>query len=408
MKKFLNAGCLEMTLAIIIRDGTKLSIKADFIVNMLKSNSTTSLLYVFRKSQFKEKWAGREIELASSTFGIFMYYIFMYIFKSPKDLHDGIIRRFSKGKLESRIRAGGFVTTLFNVIYQYFGRSSRPNRLEELLEKSDSKKIFLIDEFFSLNTINLRLLQKIGSIIYITSDVARDFYGCNLATSKIMSKFEQKIIEVPDLIIACSERDRLKYVEMGARQVIYYPNIYPMSEIQLSAKDIEPSITIVLREHWGSLVNETLEEVLKALACLDRRLRVYVIGMKPKKIPENIKLVHFSYIENRLDFLKTLSRSWFGINIGIHSGGSNQRKFDYALAELVVLSDKFGARGDFLPCEYTYIDYYDLAAKLGQLIALGREEITKMGIQNNKEALSLADKQQKELRKMIAGFFGHT
>lgn len=394
-----------MVFLIIIRDGTKLSVKTDFVVKILKTDYDASFMYIFRKkSQFNEKWAGGEIELASSTFGIFMYYIF-HFFKSPKDLHDGMIRRFTKRKLESRIRAGGFVTTLFNVIFQYFGRSSKSDRLTELLERLDQKKIFLIDEFFSLKTVNLQLLQKFGSVIYITSDVARDFYGCSLATSKIMAKFEQKIIFVPDLIIACSERDRLKYVEMGAKQVIYYPNIYPVSEISLSTKDMEPSITIVLREHWGSLAIEMLEEVLNALSCLGCKIRIYMIGMKPKKIPENIELLHFSHIKSRKDFLKTLSRSWFGINLGIHSGGSNQRKFDYALAELVVLSDKFGARGDFLPCEYTFIDYYDLAAKIMQLMALGREEIIKMGIQNNKLAQSLADKQHKELKKRIDFFF---
>ena len=91
--------------------------------------------------------------------------------------------------------------------------------------------------------------------------------------------------------------------------------------------------------------------------------------------------------------------------MGIHSGGSNQRKFDYALAQLVVISDKFGTRGDFLPCEYNYFDYYDLAAKLKQLIALGREKITRMGEENRRAAISLADIQRKELSKTINGFF---
>ena len=394
-----------MTLVIIIRDGEKLSVKADFVEKILKSNDNASFLYVFRNNQFNEKWLGCKVELASSTFGIFIYYIFMYFFKSPKDLHDGIIRRFRKGKLESRIRAGGFLTTLFDVIYQYFARSARVTRLKEFFESSTSKKIFLIDEFFSINTVNFRMLKKFGAIIYISSDVARDFYGGNLATSKIMSKFEQKIISVPDAIIACSERDRLKYIEMGARQAIYYPNIYPISELKLSDKDLEPSITIVLREHWGSLANEALEEVLRALASLNEKIKVYMIGMKPEKTPKNIELCHYTHIESRSDFLKTLSKSWFGINLGIHSGGSNQRKFDYALAQLVVFSDKFGARGDFLPCEYTYLDYYDLAAKLKQLVALGREKIAKMGEENRKETISLADIQREELSKTINGFF---
>ena len=396
-----------MVFVIIIRDGATISIKADFVTKVLKSHHDASFIHVFRKNKFNEKSAAHEIELASSSIGIFLYFS-LYFLKSPKDLHDGLIRRITKGKLESRVRAEGFVTTLFNVIYQYFGRSSKSDRLEELLERSNSKIIFLIDEFFSLKTVDLRLLKKFGPVIYVTSDVARDFYGCSLAASKIMAKFEQKIIDIPDLIIACSERDRLKYLEMGANEAIFYPNIYPMSEIALFNKDVEPSISIVMREHWGFLANKTLEEVLNALASLGKRIRVYMIGMKPAKIPENIELLHFSHLKSRSDFLKTLSKSWFGINLGIHGGGSNQRKYDYALAKLVVLSDKFGARGDFLPCEYTYFDYYDLAAKIIQLIALGREEIRKMGIQNNKMARSLAGLRHEQLKKKTDVFFSST
>ena len=53
--------------------------------------------------------------------------------------------------------------------------------------------------------------------------------------------------------------------------------------------------------------------------------------------------------------------------MGIHLGGTNERKYDYAMAGLVVFSDNLGVRGDLLPHEYTYVDSYDLAAKLEQL-----------------------------------------
>ncbi len=75
--------------------------------------------------------------------------------------------------------------------------------------------------------------------------------------------------------------------------------------------------------------------------------------------------------------MRILSKSWIGINIGIHKGGSNERKYDYAMAGLVVFSDILGCRGDLLPHEYTYLDSNDLAAKLEQLMEFGKKRLLK-------------------------------
>ena len=89
--------------------------------------------------------------------------------------------------------------------------------------------------------------------------------------------------------------------------------------------------------------------------------------------------------------------------MGIHAGGSNQRKYDYAMAGLVIFSDSFGARGDFLPNEYTYVDEIDLAAKIKELLNLGKERIFEMGLQNRSQALSLAEEKREELSREIMG-----
>jgi hypothetical protein len=217
-----------------------------------------------------------------------------------------------------------------------------------------------------------------------------------------MYKLEHKAIASADVVIACSERDRLKYVEMGAKKTIYYPNIYPTAEFIPCDKDQDPSISIVLREHWGLRAQTSLEQVFRALACIDKKIKVYMIGMKPQNVPRNIELQLYDFISSRLDYLKILSKSWIGINIGVHMGGTNQRKYDYAIAGLVVLSDCFGARGDLLPYEYTYVDHHDLAAKLKQLLELGNQKIVKMGLENRKQAISLAEKQIKKLLKSVA------
>ena len=56
-----------------------------------------------------------------------------------------------------------------------------------------------------------------------------------------MYKLEKDSITLPDLVIACSERDRLKYINLGGKKVLFYPNIYPI-DFELSDKDPIPSM----------------------------------------------------------------------------------------------------------------------------------------------------------------------
>jgi hypothetical protein len=188
---------------------------------------------------------------------------------------------------------------------------------------------------------------------------------------------------------------------MGAKKAIFYPNLYPIEEFEPGDKDPVPSISIVLRNYWGYRAYRSLEEIFKALSCIDRKIRVYLIGIAPQQVPVNIELQYYKFIPKKLDYLRTLSKSWIGINIGIHKGGTNQKKYDYAISGTVVLSDKIGARGDLLPYDYTYVDNHDLAAKIERLLEFGKEKITEMGIQNRKEAISLAKKQRDILLRMM-------
>ena len=110
-----------------------------------------------------------------------------------------------------------------------------------------------------------------------------------------------------------------------------------------------------------------------------------------------IDLQHYCYIPSKKDFFKILSRAWIGINLGIHKGGTNQRKYDYSLAGLVVLSDTIGSRGDVVPHEYTFVDSHDLAAKLEQLITFGRAKIKCMGNENRKLVSDFAEAQEEQL-----------
>jgi hypothetical protein len=387
---------------IVIRDGGELSAKASFVVQLFGLGSNTGFLLVSRKdvNKFREKWDHSNIELATSTSGILAYFL-LVILKSPKDLHDGILSRLFNRRRARVLINGGFLSVLSQILYHYFATSARTIRLMPFLRKLDSPKVFLIDEYSSINTVNLKMLKDLGRIIYVSQDVTYDRYcfGDNFITKALMYKFERDAIALVDLVIACSERDRLRYVEMGARKAVYYPNIYPISEFEPTSKDQTPSISIVLREHWGSRANRSLKEIFKALSLVESKIRVYMIGMKPQQVPRNIELQNYDFIPSKLNYLSTLSRSWIGINIGIHMGGSNERKYDYAIAGTVVFSDALGARGDLLPHEYIYVDSHDLAAKLEQLLKFGKEKIEEMGLQNRKQALSLAEEKREELLK---------
>ena len=398
------------SMLVVIRDEEELSPKASFIAQLFRLSSDTRFLYLFRKEKekFREKWGYNQIELATSTTGILLYF-FLMMLKSPKDLHDGILRRLFHRRRDRVLINEGFLSVLSQVLYQYFARSARTGGLIRFLKRLKSPKIFLIDEFLSLNVVNLKVLKDLGPIIYVSQDLAynRFGFGDNYITRKLMYKLERDAIALADLVIACSERDRLKYVEMGSRNAVFYPNIYPITEFEPFDKDQAPSISIVLPKHWGSRAYRSLEEIFKALSCVNRKIRVYLIGIKPHRVLRNIELQYYECIPSKVDYLRTLSKSWIGINIGIHMGGTNQKKYDYAMAGIVVFSDNLGARGDLLPYEYTYVDSHDLAAKLEQLLKFGKEKIVEMGIQNRKQAISLAEKQREKLLRTVNGMVIH-
>jgi len=401
------------SMLVVIRDGwEELSPKASFVAQLFKLSSNTRFLYVFRKEEekFREKWGYNQIELTTSTTGILLYF-FLMMLQSPNDLHDGLLSRLFHRRREHMLVKEGFLSVLSQALYQYFARSARTDGLIRFLRKLNSPKIFLIDEFSSLNSVNLKELKDLGLIIYVSQDVAHNRFGFrdNFIAKKLMYKLERDAIALADVVIACSEMDRLKYVEMGARKAIFYPNIYPITEFEPCDKDQTPSISIVLPEHWGPRADRSLEEIFKALSCVNRKIRVYLIGIEPQKVPRNIELQYYKRIPNKLDYLRTLSKSWIGINIGIHKGGANQRKYDYAMAGLVVFSDNLGARGDMLPYEYTYVDSHDLAAKSEQLLKFGKEKIIEMGIQNREQAISLAETQREKLLRTVNSlvFHGH-
>lgn len=388
---------------VIINNGGDISLKARFIVQLFGLTPNTRFFYLLRKEdRFKEKWTDNQVELATSPLGILIYF-FLMILKSPNDIRDGMLRRLFHRKGDFVLFKGGFLSVLSEVLNQYFGMSARTEGVIHFLRKENSPKTFLVDEFSSLNMVKLKLLKSLGPIIYVSQDVAYDRYnfGNNIITKTLLYKLERDAVTLSDIVIACSERDRLKYVEMGAKKVISYPNIYPIAEFEPYEKDHDPSISIVLKGHWGARAERSLAEIFKALSFIDRKIRVYMIGIEPTLLSDNIILQQYHSIPSRFDYLNILSKSWIGINVGIHMGGANERKYDYAMAGQVVFSDNLGVRGDLLPHEYSYVDSYDLAAKLEQLMDCGKDKIVEMGRQNRRYVLSFTEKQREKLLRTL-------
>ena len=387
---------------IVIRNEESLSPKANFIVHLINQNFSNQVFYVFKKesAKFREKWLYDQVQLPSSVMGIMLYYSLMFL-KSPINFRDGLMVRLSLKKSKVLLTELGFLSMLSRALYLRYGTSARASRLMNLLNKLASPKIFLIDEFLSLNCLDLRKLRLLGPILYVSQDIAynRFGFGDNQITKKMMLKLERDALAHIDLVIASCEMERLKYLQMGARKAIYYPNIYPTTAIELANKDEMPSISIVLRNHWGSTAEKSLEEIFDALAHLDREIKVYMIGIRPRRVPQNVKLEYTNYVPSKLDYLKLLSKSWIGINIGIHMAGTNERKYDYAEAGLVVFSDTLGVRGDLLPNEYAYVDSQDLAAKIKQLLEFDKAILIKKGEENRDQVLSLAEKKRWKLFK---------
>jgi hypothetical protein len=387
----------------VISYGYKLSIKARFIVELFKAQSNEQIYFVTRKLdlQLQEKWHKNNIELATSNIGIFIH--FLLILLDPQDLRDRVIQRLTHRYRSHELwMKKGFLSILSFVLHFYYAYS-KTETLEHFLNQNKSPKIFLIDEYKSINLVDLKMLKRMGSIVYISQDFAYNhfsFADSSLARN-LMYQLEKDAVAKAKLVIACSERDKLKYKEMGAKKAVFYPNIYPIAKFEPDPKDPEPSVCIVLRSYWGPSVHDSLEEIFTALSYLNKSIKVYLIGVEPQKISKNVKLQHYQFIPSKADYLRTISKSWVGINVGIHLGGANERKYDYAMAGLLVISDRLGSRGDLLPVEYTYVDSHDLAAKLNQLLSLSLERIVEMGQQNRELALSLAEAQRSTLSAAV-------
>ncbi|MEB3851985.1 MAG: hypothetical protein LRS49_05355 [Desulfurococcales archaeon] len=132
------------------------------------------------------------------------------------------------------------------------------------------------------------------------------------------------------------------------------------------------------------------------IACFLSRKGVdvlYVGGRDP-----GCNVIRAGKIPGRANFLSTISTAHAGINYDIHLGGSNVKKYDYALAGLAIFSGGTGVRGDFLPGEAAFADEYDLLAKLSGYTV---EELEYMGRRNRDHAIREFEEALRRLQERV-------
>ena len=197
---------------IVVRNDKNLSPKAEFIVHLINQNFNNKVFYVFKRdgAEFSEKWRCNQVQLASSTMGLIMYYLLMML-KSPRDFGNGMLIRLSLIKrrhvLTEKLTEKGFLSTLSRALYFRYGTSARDSRLMRFLNKLSSPKLFLVDEFVSIGCLNLQKIKLLGPIIYVSQDISynRFGFGDNFITRKLLLNLERNAISEVDLVVACSE-----------------------------------------------------------------------------------------------------------------------------------------------------------------------------------------------------------
>jgi len=295
-------------------------------------------------------------------------------------------------------------------------------RIEDLVEKIkrtnyNTLNIIVFDDISSSYLFkNLSSLRDSNSIILYLS---HDFYldSAPSLLRSITKTYEGNLIESADLVLVSGCRDKELYQEeygLKEEKLVTYANVFPPIDPPYTLGRLRKTIvrnkydqpTIVLNA--GSKLSienlkEYVYEVNKAVKEMEG-LRVVALGDGISKVAGEIKwgnneLDIFPHIPDRVSFLNYLSRGHIGINYAYKLMGTNIKRFDFALAGLVILSRIMGARGELLPYEYTYLDYADLKVKLSRLLEY---DLEKMGSENRVEALNIASKSYKELKEKIS------
>ena|GEM_PF-1887331 len=295
-------------------------------------------------------------------------------------------------------------------------------RIEDLVEKIkrtnyNTLNIIIFDDISSsyLFKKSSSLRDSNSIILYLSHDFYLD--GIPSILRSIAKTYEGNLIENADLVLVSGRRDKELYQEeygLKEEKLVTYANVFPPLDPPYTLGRLRKTIiknkydqpTIVLNAGSKLSINNLKEyvyEVNKAVKEIEG-LRIVALGDRISKVAREVEwgsneLDILPHIPDRVSFLNYLSRGHIGINYAYKLMGTNVKRFDFALAGLVILSRIMGARGELLPYEYTYLDYADLNVKLSKLLEY---DLEKMGYENRVEALNIASKSYKELKEKIS------
>ena len=281
---------------------------------------------------------------------------------------------------------------------EYCSRECKAEDLKKHVHKGD---LIILDSIAGYIMIKPQLhnLVDYAKIVYLGHNFEPNFFGITNPKHFIW-KSEKEAVNLADLVIVASYRDLLlynKYYECQMEKMVVLPNIYPI-EFNINKED-DLTLAVVLGDHWGKSVIHSLANMLSDLKNLNLKI-ISVGSLLTKELKHRgLNVEGYDYIPRRKNFLETISKAHIGINYAINVGGTNVRKYDYALGALVVLSSPFGNRGEPLPCEYTFTDAEDLKTKIRFLL---ERDLKRMGEENRRFVLSYFNSCVKDLTKKLS------
>ncbi len=190
-----------------------------------------------------------------------------------------------------------------------------------------------------------------------------------------------------------SKRDYYLHEQEASHvEYVVFPNIYP-EEFKPKPRHGKLTFITVKTTHVD-------QEFVKALAA----------ALEADTIAIGKKIAGAEYIPNvatRSEYLATLSQGHIGINYSntgnYYSTGSNVKRYDYALAGLAVANHTLSTTGDpLLPCEFTFVNVYDLVAKAEAVL----DRVDHCGRQNREYALKKYEEAYRELERKILELAG--
>jgi hypothetical protein len=109
----------------------------------LASKAATDDFYVFRKAdcRFEERWGKNQLVLANTLSGNLAYFLLMLV-KSPRNMRDGLLRRFYRRKNSNALFMEGFFSVLAHALGEYFDKPTRKKNLMRFLTRLDLPKSF--------------------------------------------------------------------------------------------------------------------------------------------------------------------------------------------------------------------------------------------------------------------------